>query len=239
MPAIAGTHLSYMCLRVKGNQKRFQSTVFDFTSESNHLFRDSNCDGGNMSYSERFCIHEGFSKESNTILILAVYSWYPATITCLAQDCKCSNSWRKMFLNHNACPLGPKCEIPQCNLESGEWILTEHKITSRNFMAGIVLSNLSINHEKWMINWLKKISILVNVDASAGGAQLTSFPQASCPLRKEFFGCESCGEVFECVVKSLWMCVHLLAPLRTGWICRIWHYQASLLMASKFESTVP
>lgn len=42
-------HLSFVCHRVRGNQKYFRFTVFDFTSESNNLFRDLNYDSGSMS----------------------------------------------------------------------------------------------------------------------------------------------------------------------------------------------
>lgn len=49
VPPDAGARLSLVCLRVKGNQKCFQFTVFDFASESNNLFRDSNYDSGSMS----------------------------------------------------------------------------------------------------------------------------------------------------------------------------------------------
>lgn len=36
-----------------------------------------------------------------------------------------------------------------------------------------------------------------------------------------------------------WKCVHFLTPWRTGWICRIQHYQAFFIAPSKFESPVP
>lgn len=49
VPPTAGAHLSFVRLRVRRSQKCFQFTVFDFTSESNNLFRDSNCDAGSMS----------------------------------------------------------------------------------------------------------------------------------------------------------------------------------------------
>lgn len=49
MPLIAGVHLSFVCLRARRNRKCFQFTVFDFASESNNLFGNSNSDSGTMS----------------------------------------------------------------------------------------------------------------------------------------------------------------------------------------------
>lgn len=49
MPLIVGVHLSFVCCGARGNRNCFQFTVFDFASESNNLFGDSNSDRGTMS----------------------------------------------------------------------------------------------------------------------------------------------------------------------------------------------
>lgn len=95
MPPTTGAHLSFVCLRVRGSQKCFQFTVFDFTSEKNNLFRDSNCDAGSMS-------NFGFAFMKDLEKRTIQYSSYQCTHNSLLQ----LSVWHRIL---NAAILEVKC----------------------------------------------------------------------------------------------------------------------------------